>query len=72
MAPLGSKKAFLVKVIGIPRISDDVVDIKARDIAESLGLETERFHRGKRSVDLLIGIDHAHMHTGDKEDEMDS
>ena len=65
VTPLDSKKAFLVKAIGIPCISDDVVDIKTRDIAESLGLKTERFYRGKGSIDLLIGIDHAHMHTGE-------
>ena len=65
VTPLDSKKAFLVKAIGIPCISDDVVDIKTRDIAESLGLKTERFYRGKGSIDLLIGIDQAHMHTGE-------
>ena len=65
MTPLDNKKAFLVKAIGIPCIRDDIVDIKTIDIAESLGLRPERFYRGKGSIDLLIGIDHAHMHTGE-------
>jgi len=33
-------------------------------ITTILGLEDESFRRGKEEVDLLIGIDQAHMHTG--------
>jgi len=63
--PLDSKKTFLVKAIGIPCISDDVVDIRTKAIAGNLGLKNERFYRDKGLIDLLIGIDHAHMHTGE-------
>ncbi|XP_015747436.1 PREDICTED: uncharacterized protein LOC107327200 [Acropora digitifera] len=60
---LDDQKMFTVQAIGIPCISDDVVDIKTRDIAERLNLKKEDLYRGKGQVDLLIGIDHARMHT---------
>ncbi|XP_068711858.1 uncharacterized protein [Montipora foliosa] len=62
---LDDQKTFTVQAIGIPCISDDVVDIKTRDIAELLNLKKEDLYRGKGPVDLLIGIDHARMHTGE-------
>ena len=34
-------------------------------IAELLSLKKEEIYRGKGPVDLLIGIDHARMHTGE-------
>ena len=62
---LDNKKTFPVKAIGIPCISDDIVDIKIKDIIEGLGLEKENIYRGKGPIYLLIGIDHARMHTGE-------
>ena len=62
---LDDQKTFIVQAIGIPCISDDVVDIKTRDIAERLNLKKKYLYRGKGPVDLLIGIDHARMHTGE-------
>ena len=62
---LDNQKTFTVKAIGIPCISDDVVDIKTREIAECLGRKKGDIYRGKGPVDLLIGINHAHMHTGE-------
>ena len=62
---LDDQKMFTVQAIDIPCISDDVVDIKTRDIAEHLNLKKEDLYRGKGQVDLLIGIDHARMHTGE-------
>ena len=62
---LDNQKTFTVKAIGIPCISDDVVDVKTREIAECLGLKKGDICRGKGPVDLLIGINHARMHTGE-------
>ncbi|XP_068675312.1 uncharacterized protein [Montipora foliosa] len=62
---LDDQKTFTVQAIGIPCISDDVIDIKTRDIAERLNLKKEDLYRGKGPVDLQIGIDHARMHTGE-------
>ena len=40
---LDNKKTFPVKAIGIPCISDDIVDIKTKDIIEGLGLKKKTF-----------------------------
>lgn len=62
---LDNQKTFTIRAIGIPCISDDVADVKTKDIAESLGLKKEDIYRGRGPVDLLIGIDHARMQTGE-------
>ena len=54
-----------VKAIGIAHISDDVTPVQIRPLAKQLGIENERIRRGKGPVDLLIGIDHAQLHTGE-------
>lgn len=46
-------------------ISDEIPPVKTSHLPELLGLSDAKFHRRKGHVDLLIGIDHAHMHTGD-------
>ena len=61
---LDNDRKFLIKAIGIPTISDDIVPIKTKEIGGHLGLTKEKLHRGRGPVDLLIGIDNAHMHTG--------
>ena len=62
---LDNQKTFTVKAIGISCISDDVVDVKTKEVAQGLGLKKEDISRSKGQVDLLIGIDHARMHTGE-------
>ena len=54
-----------IKAIGIPCISDDIASISIAEIAKHLGLVNEKIRRGKGPVDLLIGIDYAHLHTGE-------
>ena len=58
-------KRFSVKAIGIQSISDEIPTVKTSHLPELLGLLNTRFRRGKGHVDLLIGIDHAHMHAGE-------
>ena len=36
---LENRKTFSIKAIGIPCISDDILDVKTKDIAEALSLE---------------------------------
>ena len=62
---LDNQKTFTVKAIGIPRISDDVVEVKTKEITECLGLKKGNLYRGKGPVDLLICINHARIHTGE-------
>ncbi|XP_068747415.1 uncharacterized protein [Montipora capricornis] len=60
-----NNKRFTVKAIGIHSISDEIPAVKTSHLPEVLGLPNTRFRRGKGHVDLLIGIDHAHMHAGE-------
>ena len=61
---LKNQKKYSVKAVGIPSISEDIAGIQIAQFLAPLGLMRERIHRGKGPVDLLIGIDHASMHTG--------
>jgi len=54
-----------VKAIGITHISDDATPVQIRPVAKQLGIENEKVRRGKGPVDLLIGIDHAQLQTGE-------
>lgn len=58
-----NKRGFLIKAVGNPRISDDVEAITRTDVTELARLTGEKIHRGTGPVDLLIGIDHARLHT---------
>ena len=62
---IDNNKRFTVKAIGIHSISDEIPAVKTSHLPEVLGLPNTRFRRGKGHVDLLIGIDHAHMHAGE-------
>ena len=64
VSSIDNTEMFSIKAIGIPRISEEVSAVQLRPIAKLLGLESERIRRGNGPVDLLIGIDHAQMHTG--------
>ena len=57
-------KKYSITAIGIPNISDDVVPAPITQITELLGLSSEKIRRGRGPIDILIGIDHANMHTG--------
>ena len=56
---------YSIKAIGIASISEEVTAVQMSHITERLGLKNEKLRRGKGQVDLLIGLEHAHMHTGE-------
>ena len=60
-----NNRCFTVKAIGIQSISDEIPAVKTSHLPEVLGVPNTRFRRGKGHVDLLIGIDRAHMHAGE-------
>ena len=62
---IDNNRCFTVKAIGIQSISDEIPAVKTSHLPEVLGVLNTRFRRGKGHVDLLIGIDHAHMHAGE-------
>ena len=54
-----------VTAIGIPCISENIAATNIGQVAKQLGLEERKLSRGSGSIDILIGIDHAKMHTGE-------
>ena len=62
---LDNGRRYSTKAIGMPSISEEVTTVRMSEITDLLGLKNEKLRRGKGEVDLLIGIDHAHMHTGE-------
>ena len=62
---IDNNKRFTVKAIGIHGISDEIPAVKTSHLPEVFGVPNTRFRRGKGHVDLLIGIDHVHMHAGE-------
>ena len=55
---------FSVDAVGIPCISDEVTEVEVEAIESYLGLAKNTLSRGSGKLDVLIGIDHANMHTG--------
>ena len=51
--------------VGIPCISEDISEVKLRDVSKRLGLSKAKLHRGVVPVDILVGIDHPLLHTGE-------
>ena len=62
---LENKRSFVIKAVGIQQISNNIAGITKEDVAELTGLTGAKIYRGTGTVDLLIGIDHARMHTGE-------
>ena len=60
-----NKRGFLIKAVGNPQISTDVAAITRTDVAELVRLTGEKIHWATGPVDLLTGIDHACLHTGE-------
>ena len=60
---IGDTKKYSITAIGISCISEDVKGIHLNSTIEKLGLQKDQVKRGRGQVDLLIGIDHAYMHT---------
>lgn len=58
------RRTYSIKAIGIPVISNENGSIDTVSIMEQLGLSKEKIRRNKGPIDLLIGIDHAQLHTG--------
>ena len=64
MSSPDNTETFSIKAIGVPHISEEVSAVQLKPIGKPFGLENERIRRGKGPLELLIGIDHAQMHTG--------
>lgn len=58
---MADKKKYMVRAIGIPCISDEIKGVRSSALAEQFNLPREKIRRGSGHVDLLVGIDHAHI-----------
>lgn len=61
---LTNKGIFAVQAVGIPHISDGTNEVEINKIAKYFGLQ-EELCRESGPIDLLIGVDHVNMHTGE-------
>ena len=64
ISAIDDRRTYSIKAIGIPVISSECSIVDTASIMEQLGLSGERIRRKKGPIDLLIGIDHAQLHTG--------
>ena len=54
-----------VTAVGIPCISSDITEIKLSHVAGIFGLREEEIRLRNGPIDLLVGIDHPKLHTGE-------
>ena len=59
-----------VTAVGIPCISSDITEIKLSHVAGIFGLGEEEICRRNSLVDLLVGIDHPKLHTGETREDI--
>ena len=62
---LENKVSYSVTAVGIPCISSNISKIKVHEVVKLLGLGEKNIKRGDGPVDMLIGIDHPRLHTGE-------
>ena len=62
---LESGAKFTVKAVEIPHISDDISNINIGEMAKEIAIPEVKIYRECGPIDMLIGIDHAYMHTED-------
>ena len=61
---LENQVASTIAAVGIPQISDDLSYVNIDKAAEVLRLPTEKPRTKNGTIDLLIGVGHAKLHTG--------
>lgn len=64
VSSLENKASYSVTAVGISCISSNISKIKVHEVVKLLGLGEENIKRGDGPVDMLIGIDHPRLHTG--------
>ncbi|XP_071480638.1 uncharacterized protein [Diadema antillarum] len=62
---IAGKRVSTISAVGLPSITEEIQDIDVCSIAEKVNLSANDVNRGSGEVDLLIGIDHAKMHSGE-------
>ena len=57
-------QSYSIRAVGIPNISEEVASVNLATLKAKLGLKREQVCRGQGPIEMLIGIDHAHVHAG--------
>ncbi|KAJ8039052.1 hypothetical protein HOLleu_16642 [Holothuria leucospilota] len=63
--PLTKSGVYSISAVALPCISKELKYMDVDKTSKLFGLKPDDVRRGNRSVDILIGIDYAHLHYGD-------
>ncbi|KAJ8036637.1 hypothetical protein HOLleu_20672 [Holothuria leucospilota] len=63
--PLTKSGVYSISAVGLPCISEELKYMDVDETSKLFGLKPDDVRRGNGSVDILIGIDYAHLHCGD-------
>ena len=64
MTGIDDKKKYMIKAAGMPCSCEEVKGVRSSPLPELVNLLKRELRWDEGDVDLLIGIDRAHMHTG--------
>ncbi|XP_072171963.1 uncharacterized protein [Diadema setosum] len=59
-----TNRPFLITAVGIPCISENIA-VNIEELVRKFDIQPGDLNRGNGAVDLLVGIDHARLHTGE-------
>ncbi|XP_072178137.1 uncharacterized protein [Diadema setosum] len=62
---LDDNRVYRVSAVGLDSINDDIVQVQTDDLCKTFNLGQNCLHRSSGSIDVLVGIDHAKLHTGE-------
>ena len=62
---LENQSIHTITAVGIPSISSDISGIKSDKVAKAFGLGKDEIRRENGPVDVLVGVDHPKLHTGE-------
>lgn len=62
---LSTNAVHSVTAVEIPCISDDIAEIRLKELCKRFSLKDGDLRRGSGSIDLLLGVDHPKMHLGE-------
>ncbi|XP_071481170.1 uncharacterized protein [Diadema antillarum] len=62
---LDDNRVYRVSAVGLDSINDDIVQVQTDGLCKTFNLGQNCLHRSSGSIDVLVGIDHAKLHTGE-------
>ncbi|XP_071504464.1 uncharacterized protein [Diadema antillarum] len=62
---LDDNRVYRVSAVGLDSINDEIVQVQTDGLCKTFNLGQNCLHRSSGSIDVLVGIDHAKLHTGE-------